>query len=441
MNVIADVTPSVSIAASQNTICAGTPVTFTAMPINGGNTPVYQWLVNGNNAGTNSTIFSSSNFADGDVVSCVMTGSAACAVLASATSNSINMSVSPLISPAISIVVSKNNICPGTNVTFTATPTNGGSSPVYQWLLNGNNIGVNSPTFASSTLSNGDVISCRLTSNATCLTISDAASNNITMTVNAQVAPAVSINISANNVCAGTPVTFTASATNGGSLPVYQWLLNGNDAGTNSPTFSGSTLANGDVVSCLMTSNAGCATPASITSNSIIVNIFPLPVVNGGGNKTIAKGSSVAFTATTSANVTDITWSPSTGLDNNKILNPQASPASTTIYTITVQTAAGCIAMDSATVTVLDGISIPNTFTPNGDGVNDKWDIQNLKDYQNCVVRIFDRWGGEVYISRGYYNAWDGTISGRRLPVGTYYYIINLNDGTRPLSGFVVLIR
>jgi gliding motility-associated-like protein len=90
---------------------------------------------------------------------------------------------------------------------------------------------------------------------------------------------------------------------------------------------------------------------------------------------------------------------------------------------------------------VLYGIVIPNTFTPNGDGVNDKWDIQNLSDYQNSMVSIFDRYGGEVFSSKGYANPWDGTIKGRPCPVGTYYYLINLNDGTPPLSGFVALIR
>jgi len=441
MNVTPDVIPTISIAASQNTICAGTLVTFTAMPINGGNAPVYQWLVNGNNAGTNSTTFSSSNFADGDIVTCIMTSNAGCATPASVTSNSINMSVSPFESPAIGIVASQNNICPGTNITFTATPTNGGNTPVYQWLLNGNNTGLNSPTFSSSTLSNGDVISCRLNSNATCLTIANATSNNITITVNAQVAPAVSINLSANNVCAGTSLTLTATPTNGGNTPIYQWMVNGNNAGTNSQTFSSSTFANGDVISCVMMSSAGCATPASATSNSIIANIFPLPVVNGGGNKTIENGSTVALNATASGNITDITWSPSTGLDNNKILTPHASPAATTSYTITVQTASGCVATDVVTVTVFYGIVIPNTFTPNGDGVNDKWDIKNLNDYQNCNVRIFDRYGGLVYSSIGYYNAWDGTAKGRPVPVGTYYYVINLNNGTRPMSGFVALIR
>jgi len=441
MIVIANVAPSVSILASQNAICTGSPVTFTATPINGGNAPAYQWLVNGNSAGTNSATFSSSNFADGDVISCVLTSNAACATPASATSNSINMSVNPLVSPAVSIAASQNNICPGTNITFTATPTNGGGNPTYQWLLNGNSTGTNSPTFASNTLSNGDQISCRLTSNAACLAAPDATSNTIAMVVNTLTVPAVSIGIWANNVCAGTPVTFTASTANGGSSPVYQWLVNGNNAGTNSPTFSSGTLANGDVVSCVLTSNAACATPATAASNSITTNIFALPAVNGGGNKTIEKGSSVMLTATTSGDIADITWTPGTGLDNNKVLNPQASPASTTLYTITVQTAGGCIATDAVTVTVLDGIVIPNTFTPNGDGINDKWNIQNLNDYQNSEVRVFDRYGGEVYNSKGYYTAWDGTENGRPLPVGTYYYLINLNNGSRPLSGFVALIR
>ena len=168
---------------------------------------------------------------------------------------------------------------------------------------------------------------------------------------------------------------------------------------------------------------------------------FPPPDVDGGGDKTIEQGNSIALTATASGNISDITWSPSTGLDNNKILNPKASPTSTTLYTITVQTADGCVGTGTATVTVLENILIPNTFTPNGDGVNDTWDIKNLKDYPDCSVHIFDRWGTEVYGSRGYYNAWDGTLKGRRLPFGTYYYVINLNNGTRPLSGYVVIIR
>jgi len=441
ITVSAHVAPSVSIVASDDNICPGSVVTFTAMPANGGSTPAYQWLVNGNNAGTNSPTFSSNTFTNGDQVSCIMTSNLTCVSPASATSNSLNVNVNPLVAPSVSIASSQTSICPGATVTFTATPTNGGNTPAYQWLLNGNNTGTNNATFSSNTLSNGDVISCRLTSDANCLISPYATSNNITITLNGPVTPAVSINISENNVCAGTPVTFTATPANGGTAPDYQWLVNGIGAGTNSATFTSATLANGDAVSCMMTSNATCATPVSIASASIIMAIFPLPIVTGGGDKTIKQGNTTVLTATAQGNIADITWSPATGLDNTKVLNPNASPLKTTVYTLTVVTTDGCTAIASVTVNVLEEITIPNTFTPNGDGVNDKWDIKNLADYQNCLVQVFTRWGVEVFNSKGYASPWDGTLNGKRLPIGTYYYIINLNNNTPPIAGFVVIIR
>ncbi|SHM54343.1 gliding motility-associated C-terminal domain-containing protein [Mucilaginibacter sp. OK098] len=441
MSINPNLAASVNIAAPVNNICAGTMVMFTATPANGGATPVYQWLVNGVNAGTNSATFSSSNFANGDNVSCIMTSNAGCATPAGATSNIVIMSVNPYVAPSVSIAASNNNICPGTQVIFTATPVNGGVAPAYQWLLNGNNTGTNSDTFTSSTFANGDIVSCVITSNAACITTATATSNSISVNVNLPVAPLVTITASANNICAGIPVTFTATPTNGGATPIYQWLLNDNNTGTNSDTFTSDALADGDIVSCRLTSNANCAVPVTVISNGITMNIHPLPVVNIGGDKTIEQGNSVRLNATALGNIADITWSPATGLDNIKTLTPTATPLSTTLYTLTVQSTDGCVGVALVKVTVLEDITIPNTFTPNDDGVNDKWEIKNLKDYPNCTVKIFNRWGQEVYSSRGYYNAWDGTRKGKRLPIGTYYYVINLNNNTRPLGGFVALLR
>lgn len=84
---------------------------------------------------------------------------------------------------------------------------------------------------------------------------------------------------------------------------------------------------------------------------------------------------------------------------------------------------------------------IPNTFTPNGDGVNDTWNIKNLNYFANCSVNIFTRWGEKVYSSIGYPVPWDGTYKGAALPTGTYYYIIDLKNGLTPLSGFVTIVR
>jgi len=84
---------------------------------------------------------------------------------------------------------------------------------------------------------------------------------------------------------------------------------------------------------------------------------------------------------------------------------------------------------------------IPNTFTPNGDGVNDTWRLDELSAKPNCLVTIFNRLGSVVYRSVGYAKAWDGNRNGKPLPTGAYYYLINPKDGTGNYSGSVTIIR
>jgi len=96
------------------------------------------------------------------------------------------------------------------------------------------------------------------------------------------------------------------------------------------------------------------------------------------------------------------------------------------------------------TLTVLpseQSLVIPSAFTPNGDGINDTWDIKYLGYYPNCSVNVFTRWGQMVYSSLGYGVPWDGTYKGTALPTGTYYYVINFKNGFFPLAGFVAIIR
>jgi len=93
------------------------------------------------------------------------------------------------------------------------------------------------------------------------------------------------------------------------------------------------------------------------------------------------------------------------------------------------------------TVNPLQQIVIPSAITPNGDGINDVWNINNLQSYPGCTVEVDNRYGQIVYRSTGYNKPWDGTSNGKSLPVGTYYYVINLNNGNLPLSGYVEIIR
>lgn len=87
-------------------------------------------------------------------------------------------------------------------------------------------------------------------------------------------------------------------------------------------------------------------------------------------------------------------------------------------------------------------IIVPNIFTPNSDGTNDLWVIKDLQYYPNCTVEVYNRYGQQLYHSRGYNQPWDGAYNSRPLPFGTYYYIINLNDGTpTKLSGYVAIVK
>jgi gliding motility-associated-like protein len=441
MNINNTIPASVTVSVSKNNVCTGTAIKFTAAPVNGGSSAVYQWMVNGVNAGTNSDTFTSSTLINGDKVSCDMISNAQCATPALVSSNSITMVINAYVTPSISISTSTKQICLGNTVTFTASAINGGATPAYQWMLNGSGVGSNSALFSSNTLANGDVIECILTSNADCSTIQSVNSNSITVKVNAPVTPSVTISVSQNSICYGTSVTFTAMTINHGNSPAYQWLINGIETGTDSDIFISSSTKANDVVSCRLITDAPCAVPTVVTSNTIVMVVNQPPVVDAGDNKVIEKGNHIRLNATVSGNIADITWSPSSGLDNAKILTPNASPVETISYTLTVQSTEGCISTDVIEVTVQNTIAVPNTFTPNDDGTNDKWEIKNLADYTGCSVKVFNRWGQEVFQSRGYYNAWDGTKNGKRLPVGTYFYIINLDKNASPISGYVALLR
>lgn len=190
-----NVTPSVSVAITtgNQTICAGTSVTFTATPTNGGTTPTYQWKNNGTNiSGAINATYTSTTLANADAITCVMTSNATCPSPTTATSNSIAMTVNPILTPSVSIAASATNVPEGTSVTFTATPTHGGMTPQYQWQKGGVNIsGATNATYITTSLANGDIITCVLTSNATCASATTATSNAITMTVTAPLGAAL----------------------------------------------------------------------------------------------------------------------------------------------------------------------------------------------------------------------------------------------------------
>jgi gliding motility-associated-like protein len=86
---------------------------------------------------------------------------------------------------------------------------------------------------------------------------------------------------------------------------------------------------------------------------------------------------------------------------------------------------------------------IPNAFSPNGDGINDTWILKNMLGYPNAEIIVFNRYGQPVYTTKNYNtaNAFNGKYNNIPLPVGTYYYVINLQNKTAPLHGAVTILR
>jgi uncharacterized protein (TIGR02145 family) len=176
-------TVSVTANASVNPVCSGTQVTFTAIPVNGGTTPAYQWVVNGANISGATNVTYAYVPVDGDQVKVILTSNVGCATANPATSAVISMSVITGVPVSVSITPSIYAVMPGTQVTFTATPVNGGTSPTYQWKVNGAVVGTNSNTYAYAP-GNNDKITCVLTSNLTgCTTGNPATSNQVVMIV------------------------------------------------------------------------------------------------------------------------------------------------------------------------------------------------------------------------------------------------------------------
>ncbi len=175
---------------------------------------------------------------------------------------------------------------------------------------------------------------------------------------------------------------------------------------------------------------------------SIVVNPIPSNV-SAGHSFSIVVGGGVNLQASGSAN--SYTWTPSIGLSNPSILSPFANPQQTTVYTLTAENSFGCSYSDTMVVTVnapcLDPAKI---FTPNNDGLYDKWVVFNSNCISKVEANVYNRWGGLVYHSDDYRNTWDGSYKNKTLPDATYYYVLNIvdNNGIKyTKKGSVTIMR
>lgn len=180
-------------------------------------------------------------------------------------------------------------------------------------------------------------------------------------------------------------------------------------------------------------------------TDSIYVTSNPDLVVDAGLDEEIPDVGSIQIGGEpTVPNGEDFYWTPSIYLNDSTLANPTViKPQFDTWYYVTIVDTNGCFKIDSMFLDVIPQILIPSGISPNGDGKNDTWILDFKDQFPNLVVTVFNRWGDELFYNEGYTEEWDGQFNGKELPVGTYYYVVNLNSEfyPEPFTGPITIMR
>jgi gliding motility-associated-like protein len=310
---------------------------------------------------------------------------------------------------------SNNPSCEGENLILTAS-----NGAAYSWT---------GPDGFTSSAQNPTINGITSAANGTyyvTLTTALGCTNKDSTTVNVNPAPTADAGTDAN-ICEGSTITLTGS---GGTT--YSW--------SPAESLSAASIANPvaspvDTTSYILTvSNGQCN-----DYDTVNVFVWKKPIADAGPDQKIFEGDPAQLAGIAGGSDVTYTWTPG----GATILNPIVTPDTDTTYTLTVSSMDGCgSASDKVFIRVFKKIIIPNAFSPNNDGINDTWRIQKLDTYPEAEVSVFNRYGQLVFKSRGYSNEWRGDYDGKPLPVGTYYYVIDLKTGFgKNPSGWVVILR
>ena len=229
-----------------------------------------------------------------------------------------------------------------------------------------------------------------------------------------------------------------SSKTNNGVF--NKWFWNFGDGTTDilkNPVHRYSTAAI-NTVSFFAQTDLGCYTDTIKKQ----IEVFAYPLVSAGPDLFVLDDGQKQIKATATGRIISYAWTPSTYLNDTSILQPTIiQPKDDIYYHLAVKGRGGCTSRDTLFVVSLTLPTPPNTFTPNGDGINDTWEIKYLDQYPGCRIEVYATNGQLVYTNVGYTKAWDGTYKGNAMPSGTYYYVIDPKSGRKKIGGYVVVLR
>lgn len=424
--------PKVSVTINgsldKKTVCTGdmSSLTFTSTVVGGYVNPFYQWQKSTDNmtwtdiAGANTTTYSIPAItAPGSYYFRIAVAQANNIFIPSCriASDPVVVTVDPLPEPKAS---GNSPVCENKSIILSAL--NGSK---FAWTgPNNYTSNMQSPVITNASLSDAGKYFVKVTTENGCV-------NNDSTFVVINKNPSVNAGNDVN-ICEGKSAVLSGSTADAAS---WSWspIQGLSDPSSLTPFAS----PDKTTLYTLTANNALCS-----TSDSILVNVLLNPSANAGPDKAIVGNQTVTLQGQAAGSNIRYYWTPDLYIFPDSVLNPQVSPPYDTAYTLHVISNDGCgEATDEVLVQYYKEIYIPNAFTPNNDGLNDRWNIPALAAFPFAAVNIYNRYGQLIFQNKGYTKQWDGTFKGSPSPAGVYVYTVDLKNGLKILKGFVVLIR
>ena len=328
--------------------------------------------------------------------------------------------------PNVSFAVTASKFCINEEIAFTNHTTFNNNYPVgYDWDFgNGANSDLQNPINNYDVAGTFTVMLTATYENYSC-------SNSFEKTIEISDLPQVNILATSDIICEGDSVLLKLAAAAADNIfSSITW----SDGNTTDSMYASQ---EGEYEVTVMNS-AGCE-----NSSQLGISKIPLPEISASAEKTdITSGESVTLQATGGASYL---WTPADGLDDTSLENPVATPLETTVYTVMGNDMNGCTGTDSVKINVkrIVNITPKNMFSPNNDGIDDYWEVNNIENFPDCKISVFNIQGRSVYESQPYLNNWNGSDHhGKPLNEGVYYYIIRCsNSNKNEKAGSITLIR
>lgn len=321
--------------------------------------------------------------------------------------------------PPVAAIDALPTSCTGNQITFTSTSTvQSGINVYYNWNFGDGTLSTD--TNPVHTFSSASTFNVSLTVSYDDVTCTNTANHSIIISD----PPALSIAADTTSFCSGGAANLSIT----GTFATVNW--------STGETSNAINVTTGGNYSVNVTTSDFCQASANID-----ITEFPLPIIQiSPPNPAIEQGESIQLMA---SGALTYVWDPISGLDDPNISNPMASPIVTTLYTILGIDANNCNGTGQVTVTVTipEPVLIPQLmFSPNGDGTNDYWMIENIQDCVDCTLTIFDRSGIKVFEMVNYDQSWDGRFNGQNLVEDVYYFVVS-KGSDKVKSGSITLIR